>query len=179
MLVSKQSGFTLLELVIAIAIFALLGLAGWRLFDGAARAQQGAGQHEREIRILQRAVAVIERDVWQAVTGSVVLVQGHLQLRRSHWRNPLDQPRSERQTVNYRLEGATLWRDSFGEGTTRAQRQKLLDGVQSLSWRVFDPQQGWRGDTVRETSPLALELILSTGRFEQVRRVLLLPGALP
>ncbi|EJL05687.1 MULTISPECIES: type II secretion system protein GspJ [Pseudomonas] len=176
---NKQSGFTLLELVIAIAIFALLGLAGWRLFDGAVRAQQGAGQHEREIRALQRAVAVIERDVWQAVDGTVVLTQGHLQLQRSHWRNPLDQPRSERQTVDYRLEGAALWRDSVGEGTTREQRQKLLEGVHSLDWRVFDPQRGWRGDTVRDTPPLALELILSTGRFEQVRRVLLLPGALP
>ncbi|MFS9669629.1 type II secretion system protein J, partial [Klebsiella pneumoniae] len=30
---NKQRGFTLLELVIALAIFALLGLASWRLFD--------------------------------------------------------------------------------------------------------------------------------------------------
>lgn len=66
---NRQSGFTLLELVIAIAIFALLGLASWRLFDGVVRTQQGAGQHEREVRALQRAVGVIERDVWQAVAG--------------------------------------------------------------------------------------------------------------
>ncbi|PBJ24546.1 Type II secretion system protein J precursor [Pseudomonas ogarae] len=176
---NKQSGFTLLELVIAIGIFALLGLASWRLFDGVVRTQQGTGQHERDIRALQRAVGVIERDVWQAVAGSVVLAPGRLQLQRSHWRNPLDQPRSERQTVSYRLEGAVLWRDGVGEGTSLVQHQKLLDDVHGLSWRVFDPQQGWHSETVSDTAPLALELIVSAGRFEQVRRVLLLPGALP
>ncbi|UZE24241.1 prepilin-type N-terminal cleavage/methylation domain-containing protein [Pseudomonas sp. B21-056] len=176
---NRQSGFTLLELVIAIALFALLGLAGWRLFDAVVRTQQGAGQHEREVRALQRAVAVIERDVWQAVADSVVLAPERLQLQRSHWRNPLDQPRSERQTVSYRLEGAVLWRDSFGEGTTSVQRQRLLDDVRSLGWRLFDPQRGWHGETAGDAPPLALELTVSAGRFEQVRRVLLLPGALP
>ena len=178
-LMNEQSGFTLLELVIAIAIFALLGLAGWRLFDGVVRTQQGAGQHEREIRALQRAVGVIERDVWQAVAGSVVLAPGHLQLQRSHWRNPLDQPRSERQTVSYRLEGAVLWRDSHGEGAVIVQRQKLLEDVRSLSWRAFAPEGGWRIETAGDSAPLALEWVVSVGRFEQIRRVLLLPGALP
>ncbi|WP_339481002.1 MULTISPECIES: type II secretion system protein GspJ [unclassified Pseudomonas] len=178
---NRQSGFTLLELVIAIAIFALLGLASWRLFDSVVRTQQGTGQHERDIRALQRAVGVIERDVWQAVAGSVVLAPGRLQLQRSHWRNPLDQPRSERQTVRYRLEGVALWRDSVGEGEDRplVQQQKLLDDVHGLSWRVFDRQRGWHSETAGDTSPLALELIVSVGRFEQVRRVLLLPETLP
>lgn len=178
-LMNEQSGFTLLELVIAIAIFALLGLAGWRLFDGVVRTQQGAGQHEREIRALQRAVGVIERDVWQAVADTVVLSPGHLQLQRSHWRNPLDQPRSERQTVSYRLEGAVLWRDSHAEGAVIVQRQKLLEDVRSLSWRVFAPEGGWHIETAGDRAPLALEWVVSVGRFEQIRRVLLLPGALP
>ncbi|MEA1029064.1 type II secretion system protein GspJ [Pseudomonas sp. N-137] len=176
---NEQSGFTLLELVIAIALFALLGLAGWRLFEGVLRTQQGTGQHERDIRSLQRAVGVIERDAWQAVAGSAELASGRLQLHRSHWRNPLDLPRSERQVVQYRLEGAALWRDSRGEGAAGPQQQKLLDDVRSLSWRLFDPEQGWYTETRNEQSPLALELVVSTGRFEQIRRVLLLPGALP
>lgn len=81
--------------------------------------------------------------------------------------------------MSYRLEGAALWRDSFGEGTATLQRQKLLDDVRSLSWRLFDPQQGWQGETADDGWPLALELIVSAGRFERIRRVLLLPGALP
>ncbi|MCL6704242.1 type II secretion system protein GspJ [Pseudomonas sp. T1.Ur] len=177
---NRQSGFTLLELVVALAIFALLGLAGWRLFDGVARVQQGAGDHERDIRALQRAIGIIERDVWQAVAGSVKLLSPvQLQLQRSHWRNPLDQPRSERQSVTYRLEGPALWRDSHGEGAVHLQQQRLLDNVRSLSWRLYDPRHGWHAAPPDDAAPLALELVISSGRFEQVRRVLLLPGALP
>lgn len=169
----------MLELVIALAIFALLGLAGWRLFDGVVRVQQGTGEHERDIRALQRAVGVIERDIWQAVAGSVRSAPGRLQLQRSHWRNPLDQPRSERQTVIYRLQASALWRDSWADGSVIVQSQKLLDDVRGLSWRLFDPQGGWLPEATTTDAPLAVELVVSTARFEQIRRVLLLPGALP
>lgn len=179
---NRQSGFTLLELVIAMAIFALLGLASWGLFDGIVRAQQGTTAHEREFRRLQRAVAVIERDLLQVTEEPVVLQHTGLQLQRSQWRNPLDLPRSERQTLTYRLDNGVLWRESQGEGTPIMQRQKLLDDVRDLSWRLFDRQTGWRSEwpTGRDAkAPMAVELQLSVGRFEAIRRVLLLPGVLP
>jgi general secretion pathway protein J len=103
-------------------------------------------------------------------------------LQRSHWRNPSDQPRSERQGLTYRLENGVLWRESQGEGTPLLQRQKLLNDVRALRWRVFDRQSGWRDEWPSERDaeqPLAVELQVSVGRFETIRRVLLLPGALP
>jgi general secretion pathway protein J len=179
---NKQAGFTLLELVIAMAIFALLGLASWGLFDGVVRVQQGTTAHEREFRRLQRAVAVIERDFMHITEQPVVFQKAVLQFQRSHWRNPLDQPRSERQTLTYRLDNGALWRESQGEGQPIVQRQKLLDDVRDLSWRLFGSESGWRSDwpAGREAkAPLAVELQVSVGRFEAIRRVLLLPGALP
>lgn len=179
---SNQSGFTLLELVIAMAIFALLGLASWGLFDGVVRVQQGTRAHEREFRSLQWAIATIERDLLHITEQPVVLAQTRLQWQRSNWRNPLDQPRSERQALTYRLDDGALWRDSQGEGSPVVQRQKLLDDVRTLSWRLFDSQSGWRSDWPTGQgvkAPLAVEVQLSAGRFESIRRVLLLPGALP
>lgn len=179
---NSQSGFTLLELVIAMAIFALLGLASWGLFDSVVRVQQGTSVHERELRHLQRAVAVIERDLLHITEQPLTLRQTVLQLQRSHWRNPLDQPRSERQTLTYRLDNGALWRESQGEGGQPVQRQKLLDDVRALSWRLSDRESGWRSDWPSgrgAKSPMALELQVSAGRFETIRRVLLLPGALP
>ena len=162
---NNQRGFTLLELVIAMAIFAVLGLASWRLFDSVVRVQQTTASHERAFRSLQRAVAVIERDLLHITEQPVVLNAGQLSVQRSNWRTPLDQPRSERQELTYRLLGDVLWRESRAEGSLTVQRQKLLEDVIDLRWHLFDAS--------------ALEFQLSTRRYEGIRRVLLLPGALP
>ncbi|WP_130907001.1 MULTISPECIES: type II secretion system protein GspJ [unclassified Pseudomonas] len=175
---NKQIGFTLLELVIAMAIFAVLGLASWTLFDGVVRVQQGSTAHERELRSLQRAIAVIERDVLHITQQPVVLQQTQLQWQRGNWRNPLDLPRSERQALTYRLDNGALWRESRAEGSSVVQRQKLLDDVRDLRWRLFDARTGWRGDWLTAEAPLALEMQVSTGRYQAIRRVMLLPGAL-
>ena len=179
---NNQGGFTLLELVIAIAIFALLGLASWTLFDGVVRVQQGTLSHERELKNLQRAVALIERDLLHIAQQPVLLDPTQLQLVRSNWRNPLDLPRSERQVLTYRLDSGVLWRDSRAEGALSVQHQKLLDNVRDMRWRLYDRQVGWLGDWPSgqaPKAPLAVEMQLSAGRFEAIRRVLLLPGALP
>ncbi|MGE8097389.1 type II secretion system protein GspJ [Pseudomonas fluorescens] len=178
---NKQHGFTLLELVIAMAIFALLGLASWRLFDGVVRAERSSSSHERDMRGLQRAIAVIERDALQVTAQPVVLQQNVLQLQRGNWRNPLDEPRSELQNVTYRLDKGTLWRESQPPDQPLVQRQKLLTGVRELRWRLYD-QSGWRserppGAGKSVSAPKALEITFSTERFESIRRVLLLPGS--
>jgi general secretion pathway protein J len=176
---NNQNGFTLLELVIAMAIFAVLGLASWRLFDSVVRVQQGTAAHEREFRRLQRAMAVIERDLLHMTEQPVLLTPTALQFQRGNWRNPLDQPRSERQSLSYRLDEGVLWRESLMEGESR---QKLLEGVSGLRWRLFDSQSGWVNAWpvgAGTQAPQAVELEVSAGRFEAIRRVVLLPGALP
>ncbi|MFJ2322360.1 MULTISPECIES: prepilin-type N-terminal cleavage/methylation domain-containing protein [unclassified Pseudomonas] len=167
---NNQRGFTLLELVIAMAIFALLGLASWRLFDSVVRVQHATASHERGFRSLQRAVAVIERDLLHITEQPIVLSAGQLSVQRSNWRNPLDQPRSERQELTYRLLDSVLWRESRAEGSLTVQRQKLLEEVVDLRWRLLGGSAG---------TPLTLEFLVSTRRYDGIRRVLLLPGALP
>ena len=144
-----QAGFTLLELVIAIAIFALLGLGCWRLFDSVVRAERSSTAHQQALRSLQRTVALIERDVLQ-VQGSakdpgITLYPDRLNVRRANWRNPLGLPRSELQDVSYQLKNGELWRYSRGlEEGAPLQQQKLLADVREVRWRIFDRKTGWR-----------------------------------
>lgn len=181
---NKQRGFTLLELVIALAIFALLGLASWRLFDTTVRAQQGVASHEQSLRRLQRVLGVIERDALHVASSVMVLGPTTLQLVRSNWRNPHDLPRSGRQHVLYRLENRVLWRESRGLDSPTVERQKLLDDVHEFTWRLYDPETGWSatwpvGRGAATTPPQALEVVLSSGRFERIRRVWPLPQGHP
>ncbi|WP_246237669.1 type II secretion system minor pseudopilin GspJ [Pseudomonas akapageensis] len=179
----SQRGFTLLELLLALAIFTLLGVATWRLFDGVVRADSASQSHGRELRSLQRAMGLIERDVRHGLlapgtagAGFGVSLKGpRLQWLRGGERNPLDLPRSELRVVEYWLEEGTLWRHNrtFEEGV--GQPQRILEGVRHLRWRLHAGSSGWHAQwplaEPQEHAPTAVELVLSVGRFEQMRRV--------
>jgi general secretion pathway protein J len=172
-MMNSAKGFTLLELLIALALFSLLALGCWRLFDSLVRAERQSSEHAQQLRQLQRAVAVIERDLLHVMLAPGIRINGNLlNLQRLDWRNPLDQPRSEWQEVTYSLEGTQLWRYSRGDSGAR-QNQRLLDDVRSLRWQVLDAKGSWQGSGgIRQ--PRAVELLLDTGRYSDIRRLLIL-----
>ena len=65
------SGFTLLELLIAIALFALLGLATYRMLESVLRSDEVVRAQEIQLRQLSRAVWRLEQDLIQAVPRPV------------------------------------------------------------------------------------------------------------
>ncbi|MFO6366062.1 type II secretion system minor pseudopilin GspJ, partial [Pseudomonas aeruginosa] len=119
-----QRGFTLLELLIAIAIFALLALATYRMFDSVMQTDQATRVQEQRMRELVRAMGALERDLTQAVERPVrdelgdnrgaFLSEGEndqiVEFTRGGWRNPLGQARSRLQRVRWSLSGETLER---------------------------------------------------------------------
>ena len=71
-----QRGFTLLELMVAMAIFAMLAVAGWQVFDGVNRARERAQFHADNLAVLQYAYLQLQQDMgqiipYQAATQSV------------------------------------------------------------------------------------------------------------
>lgn len=63
----SNHGFTLLELMVAMAIFAMLAVAGWQVFDGVNRARERAQFHADNLAVLQYAYLQLQQDMSQMI----------------------------------------------------------------------------------------------------------------
>lgn len=63
----QQIGFTLLELMVAMAIFAMLAVAGWQVFDSVNRAHERAQVHADNLAQLQYAYLQLQHDMGQMI----------------------------------------------------------------------------------------------------------------
>jgi general secretion pathway protein J len=201
----KQQGFTLLEVVVAIALFSLLGLATYQLLDRVMRSDQRIALHEQQLRDLQRAVGLFERDLVQARRQALADDPSHsqalisqpdgLRLVRGGWNNPLDHARSTLLQVSHRWQDGVWLRDTrplsqaIAEPSARqrpsgpsSQQQQLLSGVQLKYLRYIDSlgqaHEHWPVGSESLSLPAALEIELDAPGYPQVRRVILLPGGL-
>lgn len=162
-----RAGFTLLELLIAIALFALLGLATWRMLDTMLRSDEALRAQEMQLRQFARALWLLERDVLQAVPrpvrdgygdeqnafiGQLADVQGQpaLELTRSGWRNPTGLQRSNLQRVQWRLSGDRLerlyWVVLDRDVNSEARVQAALEGVSEWRLRYLDETGQWHDE---------------------------------
>lgn len=201
-------GFTLLELLIAIAIFSLLALASYRMLSSVLASDERTRRQEQSLRQLSRALNALERDVLQVIARPIRDGYGQwqpallasnqhnagLELSRGGWRNPLAQPRAELQRVRWQLHNGTLqrlyWPVLDQAQDSQAVRQTALHEVSALRLRLLDangewlnlwPEQPVQHLTAQQLGqlPRALEVLITTERFGEIRRVYRLPDAAP
>lgn len=197
-----QRGFTLLELLIAVAIFAFLALATYRMLSSVLQTDGATRAHEQQLRELVRGMAAFERDVLQAVPRPVRSPFGDeqaallgkdgdgtsLEFTRAGWRNPMGAPRSRLQRVRWELSGEQWQRRYWGvldqAQDSQQQVQAVLDGVTAFKLRYMDRQGQWQSSWPPtdgnererlEQLPRAVELVLEHRRYGEIRRVLRLP----
>ncbi len=120
-----QQGFTLLEVVVALVVSAIIGLMAFQALDGASRGAERTTEVLDEINQLDRAWQLIANDLRHVVQpGANTVFRGEslksagenaeqtiLQLKRRGWTNFSNLPRSDLQLVSYRLAEGKLWRD--------------------------------------------------------------------
>ncbi len=152
-----------MEMLIAVAITAIIGLGVWQVIAGVVRSRDRVDTVATDFEGLQTAFLLIERDMNQIVNRPVRNLYGDFEpalssrdnayalvLTHGGWRNPLGSRRSELQRSAYELIGEKLHR-RYWIALDRAQEdgshdQVLLDGVTDLTIRFLTGDNDWVDD---------------------------------
>ena len=152
---TTQRGFTLLELLIAVAIFAVMAALAYAGLDSLLRGRTTVEDHLARLHALQRAFVVMQRDFTQAAPrtirdvlgGTLPALRGDPQngivaLTRAGYPNPAGVRRGHLLRVRYRLDGTRLLRLAWPvldrAPGVKPDRVVLLDHVQKFTVKFLD-----------------------------------------
>jgi general secretion pathway protein J len=151
-------GFTLIEVLLAMAITMLVAVMGYAALSTAMNAAERHGDMVRRLGEMQTAVGWIVRDLRQSVDRPIVDARNDVQaalidteenaqlleLTHTGWDNPRGQRRGALQRVRYRLDtDGNLWREHWlvldrVDDEDHLQSVKLLGGVQRFKLQFLN-----------------------------------------
>ena len=150
------SGFTLVELLVAIAIFAVLSALGWKVFDYLIKTKDRNAQHEEQLFILQDAYQQILRDTLQIIPltanmngqirPALSLNNNVLQFSKAGVTDPLGQGVSPYERIEYRYDASqkVVYRLKYSDlnlpNSVQPQSSILLKNVEQFQINVLNPQ---------------------------------------
>jgi general secretion pathway protein J len=195
----RERGFTLLEILVVVAIFAVFALLAYGGLDAVLSTRARVELSQKRIAELQKAYIRLRDDFQQVRNRPIRDNYGDLQpgllgadnaaveLTRGGWRNPLSQPRATLERVAYRLDDNALHRSSWRlldrAQDTPAVDVVLLNDVTDLRWRFLDEKHEWQTrwptlQTAASTAqagnvapPLGIEVRLTTKDLGELRFV--------
>lgn len=153
----KPKGFTLVELMVAIAIFAVLSALGWKVFDYIVKTKDQNVIHEQRLGQLQQTYQQILRDTVQAVPltaningdiqPALVLQNGRFNFSKTGVTDPLEEGISpdERIEYQYRADEQKLYhlkyRNLNQTGQDQPESSVLLSEVEQFQIVVLNPNE--------------------------------------
>jgi len=199
----QARGFTLLEMLVALAVFAVLGLMSSQMVTRVLDVHKAAIERGDRLGDVQRALMMMQRDVLEMAPRSVRDEMGDslptmrlgtdigFELTHDGWRNPLNQHRSELQRVAYVAHDETLYRYYWNvldrAEDTKPVVQELLHDVTSLEVSAVDasgnehaywPLVGEQGNDP-STNLAGILVRLNVKPFGEITRLWDVPPAAP
>ena len=174
---NAKKGFTLVELLVAIAIFAVLSALGWKVFDYLAKVKDRNAMHEANLEQLQESYQQILRDTMQAVPltanikgqqqPALVLQNGRFNFSKTGVTDPLQQGISphERVEYQYRADENKLYRLKYRNlhqtGNDQPESSVMLDEVEAFEIVVLNPNElsSWPESSVDSQQTEQLRLL--------------------
>lgn len=193
-----QRGFTLLELLVAIALFALVSVMAYRGLDSILVASERIELQATRLTELQKGMSFLLRDMEQVVARPVRDRFGdrqaalrsddvgdlRLQFTRGGVPNPVGLTRSQLQRIGYALEDDELirlsWPQLDGADELEARRRILIEQVEELQFRFMNRDRDWvdewppggvGGEPALADLPLAVEITLVLSDWGTLLRI--------
>lgn len=195
----RQRGFTLIEVMVSLAIFAALAAASYTTLNGTVEASRVVSEQMSRLQSLQRTVQRMTMDFGQLTPRPVrdELGDGRqpvlradarsldlVELSRGGWSNPLILPRPALQRVAYRIEEDRLirrqWPVMDRTLATEPIEATLLEGLRDIrirylagdEWTEQWPPDASAGAGALALRPRAVEIVLVVEDLGEIRRVI-------
>lgn len=176
--IASEAGFTLVEVVISLALFALVSMAGLALVDSVIRVEQRTAGRVERLGALQRTMFVIVRDLEQSSAGTLSETPDGVRFERS-----ASTLYEAGRPIGYALRGDSLYRIVGAPGAETA--QLLIGGLGAARWSFYFAGLGWQADIPADAqnvplrpAAVAVDILLdeSAPPSGALRRVVELPA---
>ncbi len=200
----RSSGFTLIEVLVATVILAVMGIMAYRGVSEARVAVEHTTGHMDRLREVQRGLQVLVADFRSLAPRPVrePLADGYrasllrdpnnllqVELSRGGWPNGAALPRGSVQRVHYSLEDGVLkrrhWTVTDPTLSNEAVERNLLKDVRRFEIRYLNSGREWvsqwpplemPGDLGFRARPLAVELVIELADYGELKRIIEVAG---
>ncbi|HBD8402026.1 TPA: type II secretion system minor pseudopilin GspJ [Escherichia coli] len=193
-----RAGFTLLEMLVAIAIFASLALMAQQVTNGVTRVNSAVAGHDQKLNLMQQTMSFLTHDLTQMMPRPVRGDQGQrepallagagvlasesegMRFVRGGVVNPLMRlPRSNLLTVGYRIHDGYLerlaWPLTDAADSVKPTMQKLIP-ADSLRLQFYDGTRWQESWSSVQAIPVAVRMTLHSPQWGEIERIWLLRG---
>ncbi len=193
----KSAGFTLIEVIIAIAIFAIISLLAYSGLHSVINSKSHTEAALNRLQELQMTMLTLggdlqhlsDRDGHDALGGELLKLSTQdsnyiLTFTRSGWRNPANRARSTLQRVAYKLDEDKLiriyWTHVDRADDEQVVERTLISNIESLELRFLDEKNEWQtnwptanalASATPSDLPSGVEITLKMNDWGEIKRL--------